>query len=101
MIDANGYIKLADFGAAKYSYQTKNYKTFIGTLDYIAPEVLKKLPYDKGVDWWSLGILMYQLLYGKLPFYNKNPKIVVKMILSRQIDFEEDKDIQISERYSR
>ena len=56
LLDSNGYIKLADFGAAKYVSQTRNYKTFIGTADYIAPEVLKKMPYSKAVDWWSLGI---------------------------------------------
>lgn len=61
LLETNGYIKLTDFGAAKYSYQTQKYKTFIGTLDFIAPEVLKRQPYSKSVDWWSLGILIYQL----------------------------------------
>lgn len=80
-------MKLADFGAAKYVYQTKTYKTFIGTADYIAPEVLRKLPYNKSVDWWSLGILMYELLFGRTPFYNKNPKATFKMILTQEPTF--------------
>jgi serine/threonine protein kinase len=80
LLDSNGYIKLADFGAAKYGYQTKSYKTFIGTADYIAPEVLKKLPYNKAVDWWSLGILMFELLYGKPPFFQQNPKATFRHI---------------------
>lgn len=89
-LETNGYIKLTDFGAAKYSYQTKKYRTFIGTLDYIAPEVLKRQPYTKSVDWWSLGILVYQQLYGKLPFYDKNPKNVVNKILTQDIEFMDD-----------
>ena len=90
LLETNGYIKLTDFGAAKYSYQTKKYRTFIGTLDYIAPEVLKRQPYSKSVDWWSLGILTYQQLYGKLPYYDKNPKNVVNKILTQEIEFLDD-----------
>lgn len=90
LLETNGYIKLTDFGAAKYSYQTKKYRTFIGTLDYIAPEVLKRQPYTKSVDWWSLGILTYQQLYGKLPYYDKNPKNVVNKILTQEIEFDDD-----------
>lgn len=89
MLDTNGYIKLTDFGAAKYAYQTKKYKTFIGTLDFIAPEVLRRQPYTQAVDWWSLGVLVYQLLFGELPFYDKNPKIVVNKILKEDPTFPE------------
>jgi serine/threonine protein kinase len=89
LLDTNGYIKLTDFGAAKYAYQTKKYKTFIGTLDFIAPEVLRRQPYTKAVDWWSLGVLVYQLLFGELPFYDKNPKIVVNKILKEDPTFPE------------
>lgn len=90
LLDSNGYIKLADFGAAKYGYQTKSYKTFIGTADYIAPEVLKKLPYNKAVDWWSLGILMFELLYGKPPFFQQNPKATFRHILTEAPHFGQD-----------
>ena len=89
LLDVNGYVKLADFGAAKYVSQTKNYKTFVGTSDYIAPEVLKKLPYTKTVDWWGLGILIYELLYGRTPFFNKNTKISFRMILTEKPIFPE------------
>lgn len=94
LLDVNGYVKLADFGAAKYVSQTKDYKTFVGTADYIAPEVLKKLPYTKSVDWWGLGILIFELLYGRTPFFNKNTKISFRMILSEKPIFPEGhKDI--------
>lgn len=93
MLDKNGYVKLADFGAAKYVSQTKNYKTFVGTADYIAPEVLKKLPYTKSVDWWGLGILIYELLHGRTPYFNKNTKISFRMILSEKPTFPETKNL--------
>ena len=89
LLDKNGYVKLADFGAAKYVSQTKNYKTFVGTADYIAPEVLKKLPYNKSVDWWGLGILIFELLFSKTPFFNKNSKISFRMILTENPVFPE------------
>ena len=93
LLDVNGYVKLADFGAAKYVSQTKNYKTFVGTADYIAPEVLKKLPYNKSVDWWGLGILIFELLYGRTPFFNKNTKISFRMILAENPIFPEPSKI--------
>lgn len=95
LLCSNGYIKLADFGAAKYCYQTKSYKTFIGTADYIAPEVLKKLPYNKAVDWWSLGILMFELLYGKTPFFQQEPRLTFKHILTDAPHFPKDNHISI------
>jgi serum/glucocorticoid-regulated kinase 2 len=90
LMEKNGYIKLADFGAAKYVSQTKNYKTFVGTADYIAPEVLKKLPYTKSVDWWGVGILIFELLFGRTPFFNKNTKISFRMILTENPIFPEN-----------
>lgn len=95
LLNHNGYIKLADFGAAKYCYQTKNYKTFIGTADYIAPEVLRKMPYNKGVDWWSVGILMFELLYGKTPFFQQDPRSTFKHILTDAPHFPKDNYISI------
>lgn len=90
LLGTDGYIKLTDFGAAKLKHQTKNYRTFVGTIDYIAPEVLNKEPYSKSIDWWALGILIYQLLYGTLPFNDKNPKNLVKKIKEAEVIFPEE-----------
>eukprot|EP00511_Aplanochytrium_stocchinoi_P009845 CAMPEP_0204871072 /NCGR_PEP_ID=MMETSP1348-20121228/34402_1 /ASSEMBLY_ACC=CAM_ASM_000700 /TAXON_ID=215587 /ORGANISM="Aplanochytrium stocchinoi, Strain GSBS06" /LENGTH=815 /DNA_ID=CAMNT_0052025209 /DNA_START=215 /DNA_END=2662 /DNA_ORIENTATION=+ len=77
LIDAQGYVKLVDFGFAK---RVKN-KTFTmcGTPDYMAPEVLLRKGYDKSVDYWAIGIVYFELIFGFTPFGDgfKNDYVVV------------------------
>lgn len=84
LIDERGYAKLADFGAAKFAFQTKNSKKFIGTPAYIAPEVIRREDYDSNVDWWSLGIMMYELLYGRSPFNSKDQRKIFQRIVQEK-----------------
>lgn len=66
LITENGYIKLADFGFAKI-VKERTY-TICGTPDYIAPEILLSKGHNYAADWWSLGILLYELIVGYTPF---------------------------------
>ncbi|KAJ8328046.1 hypothetical protein QVD99_006230 [Batrachochytrium dendrobatidis] len=66
LLDSTGHIKLADFGFAKKITSTT--KSFCGTPDYMAPEIIISRPYSFAVDWWSLGILIFELVAGKTPF---------------------------------
>jgi serine/threonine protein kinase len=73
MIDSDGYIKLTDFGLAKENVtELTKASSFCGTPEYLAPEILEKVPYGKEVDWWSLGVIAFEMLTGVPPFYNKN-----------------------------
>src|SRR5690348_7549013 len=69
LLDVDGHICLADFGLSKEAQTTDNVMhTACGTPSYSAPEVLDGSPYNKSVDYWSLGIVLYQLFMGKAPF---------------------------------
>ncbi len=57
----------------------------VGTAAYVAPEILKGKGYDKSVDWWALGILIYEMLHGKPPFYDKNIYLMFQKIKDERI----------------
>ena len=77
LLDKDGHIKIADFGLCKEEIRYGNTtKTFCGTPEYLAPEVLDDHEYGQAVDWWGLGIVMYEMMVGKLPFYNQNTDIM-------------------------
>jgi len=79
ILDMTGYVKLADFGFAVYCETVT--RTLCGTPDYMAPEIIEKCGYGKGVDWWALGIVLCEMLTGKTPFVADNPMDTYKLIL--------------------
>ncbi|KJH43265.1 kinase domain protein [Dictyocaulus viviparus] len=74
LLTQNGHIKLSDFGLAK-RIKGKTY-TICGTIEYIAPEVFMKKGYDVNVDWWSLGVLIFELFTGNPPFCGDNNELI-------------------------
>ncbi|XP_070846007.1 cGMP-dependent protein kinase 1-like isoform X3 [Chaetodon trifascialis] len=85
ILDSRGYAKLVDFGFAKKIGVCKKTWTFCGTPEYVAPEIILNKGHDVSADYWSLGILMYELLTGSPPFSGPDPMKTYNIIL-RGID---------------
>lgn len=82
LLDAEGHCKIADFGMCKEGMVPgKTTQTFCGTPDYIAPEILQEQEYDASVDWWALGVLMYEMMAGQPPFEADNEDDLFESIL--------------------
>ena len=88
LIDAQGHIRLTDFGLVKtHMFGDSTTTTFCGTPEYIAPEMLNQQPYTKVVDWWSFGIIIFEMLTGLPPFYDENTNKMYRMILQDKVVF--------------
>ena len=89
------HLKLLDFGLSLDSFESKKHLENCGTLVYMAPELLNNIKYTKGVDVWSVGIILYMLLMkGKNPFYNKGDsrETIIKNIRNNNVIFSIDND---------
>ena len=88
LLDEVGHICLTDFGLSKESVATVNAaKTFCGTPEYLAPEILENKGHGTAVDWWSFGTLLYEMMCGLPPFYDTNVQRMYTKILSSPLRF--------------
>ena len=72
-------------------------RRFVGTPDYLAPETINGLGQDEMSDWWSLGCILFEFIYGYPPFHGDTPEKVFENILARKIDWPEDENSSVSE----
>jgi len=85
LIDKTGYLKLTDFGFAKI-VEGRTY-TLCGTPEYLAPEIILNKGHGKPVDWWTTGVLLYEMLVGIDPFSDEDPMMVYQKILKGKLKF--------------
>jgi serine/threonine protein kinase len=91
VLDKEGHVCLTDFGLAKTNVQgAYAASTFCGTPEYLAPEFLMGTGHGKAVDWWSLGILLYEMLCGIPPFYSESVNEMYELILKKPLEFPDD-----------
>uniref|UniRef100_A0A3Q1IBS1 Ribosomal protein S6 kinase n=1 Tax=Anabas testudineus TaxID=64144 RepID=A0A3Q1IBS1_ANATE len=86
LLDEEGHIKLTDFGLCKEAidHEKKAY-SFCGTVEYMAPEVVNRQGHTHSADWWSFGVLMFEMLTGALPFQGKDRKETMNLILKARL----------------
>jgi len=86
LLDSKGHIKITDFGLCKEEISFgATTTTFCGTPEYLAPEVLLDNDYGRAVDWWGTGVVMYEMVCGHLPFFNRNHEVLFELILHEEI----------------
>lgn len=88
LLDSDGHVKIADFGMCKEGISgDKMTKTFCGTPDYIAPEIILYQPYNKSVDWWAYGVLLYEMLVGQPPFDGEDEEELFANITEHNVSY--------------
>lgn len=89
LLDSHGHIRLVDFGMC----QCRTYReemlpsNFCGTPEYISPEIIKGVPYNHSVDWWSFGVLLYEMVVGKMPFRGNDENELLWNVCYEQIHY--------------
>jgi len=103
LIDNQGYAKICDYGLSKFLIQGEKTRTFLGTMQYVSPEMLGSYGYDHSVDLWSLAVSCYELVFGFTPFEPEDQNLLQdnwveqlqRNIRSPYLNFSKEVDIYI------
>jgi len=90
LLDSSGHVSLTDFGLAKELAADGLLRSLCGTPEYLSPQVIGGQPYDKSVDFWALGTMLYEFLTGLPPFYSNQLKVMYERILTAKLTFNKD-----------
>lgn len=82
MLTLDGHVKIADYGLCKenMSYGVTT-RTICGTPEFMAPEIIEEQPYGRSIDWWTFGVLMYEMLLGRAPFSGEEEEEIYDSIM--------------------
>lgn len=90
LLDEHGHIALTDFGLSKQPLDGSKTYSFCGTVEYMAPEIVNRKGHDFAADWWSFGVLMYEMLTGNLPFHGATRQETMNQILRTKLGMPEN-----------
>lgn len=96
LLASDGHICLTDFGLCKQNmYHNTATDTFCGTPEYLAPEILQKKPYTRAIDWWCLGAVTYEMVYGLPPFYSTDVDVMYQGILHKPLKLKQTVSVEM------
>ncbi|KAF0700454.1 Aste57867_9038 [Aphanomyces stellatus] len=88
LCDSEGHIALTDFGMSKEHIKyTDRTSTFVGTYQMMAPDILTNKPYSRAIDWWALGVMVFEMIDGRTPFNAKSNQLIKEKILTFEVPF--------------
>ncbi|CAK4572782.1 unnamed protein product [Aphanomyces euteiches] len=88
LCDSEGHIALTDFGMSKENVKaTDRTSTFVGTYQMMAPDILTNKPYSRAIDWWALGVMVFEMIDGRTPFNAKSNQLIKEKILTFEVPF--------------
>lgn len=87
VLDADGHVRLTDFGLARMNFSKGRRRSFVGSAEYLAPETIQGEVQTKALDWWSLGVMLFEMLSGAAPFHAPTNNDVYQAVLHKKLDF--------------
>lgn len=92
VLDRDGHLKITDFGLARMNFSKVRRRSFVGSAEYLAPETIQGDVQTKALDWWSVGVMLYELLCGVAPFHAATNNEVYQSVLNKKLDFATHRD---------
>jgi serine/threonine protein kinase len=97
LLDAMGHAHLTDFNVAVHASPTRLHTSVAGSMAYMAPQVVGRKGYNSAIDWWSLGVTAYELIFHKRPFDGRTSERMTQAILKDPLKFPEDSRLKCSD----